>query len=62
MRSIVSAKWHLIVHDTLGDQIYDWARDPGESTDLISTSEGKAAALSLKSEMETLTNEPMQKK
>ena len=42
MRSIVSSKWHLIVHDKLGDQLYDWTRDPGESTDLISTPEGKA--------------------
>ncbi len=55
MRSIVSSKWHLIVHDKLGDQLYDWTRDPEEFTDLISTPEGKAYALGLKLEMEGLT-------
>ena len=62
MRSIVSSKWHLIVHDRLGDQLYDWTRDPGESSDLISTPEGKAYALALKSEMEGLTEAPANKK
>jgi arylsulfatase A-like enzyme len=62
MRSIASSKWHLIVHDKLGDQLYDWTRDPGESADLISTSEGKTAAVSLKLEMEELTKERSKKK
>ena len=55
MRSIVSSRWQLIVHATLGDQLYDWTRDPGESADLISTPEGKTVALSMKSDMDGLT-------
>jgi arylsulfatase A-like enzyme len=31
MKSLVTPGWHLIVHQTLGEQLYDWARDPGES-------------------------------
>ena len=54
MRSIVSSQWQLISHDKLGDQLYDWTRDPGESTDLISTPEGKVSARSLRLEMEGL--------
>ncbi len=55
MRTIVSSKWQLIEHDKLGDQLYDWRLDPGESTNLFSTSEGKANALGLKLEIEELT-------
>jgi hypothetical protein len=55
MRSIVSSRWQLIVHDTLGDQLYDWTLDPGESTDLTSTADGKAQAAGLKSELEGIT-------
>jgi arylsulfatase A-like enzyme len=62
MRSVVSSKWHLIVHDKLGDQLYDWTRDPGESTDLVETPEGKAAALTLRVAMEGLTRELTRKK
>jgi arylsulfatase A-like enzyme len=62
MRSIISSKWQLITHEKLGDQLYDWTRDPEESTDLISTPEGKTYALSLKSEMEGLTEASAKRK
>ncbi|MGZ4733945.1 MAG: sulfatase, partial [Terriglobales bacterium] len=62
MRSIVSAKWHLITHDKLGDQLYDWTRDPGEFNDLVSTSEGKAAALSLELEIGEIAKERARRK
>jgi arylsulfatase A-like enzyme len=62
MRSIVSSRWQLIVHEKLGDQLYDWTRDVGESTDLILTPEGKAYALGLKLEMEGLTEAAAKKK
>jgi arylsulfatase A-like enzyme len=53
MRSIVSDKWQLIVHETQGDQLYDWTRDPGEGADKVETQEGKAAALHLRVELES---------
>jgi arylsulfatase A-like enzyme len=61
MRSIVSSKWQLIVHAKLGDQLYDWTRDPAESSDLISTPEGQAVAASLKSDLDGLTKKRLRK-
>ena len=57
MRSIVSAKWHLIAHETHGDHLYDWRRDPGEDVDQVNTQEGKAAAGHLRVELEGLARE-----
>jgi len=57
MKSVVNSRWHLIVHDRLGDQLYDWTHDPGESTNLQETPEGRAAALTLRVELERLTRE-----
>ena len=56
MKSVVTQQWHFITHETRGDQIYDWMRDPGEASDLVSTPEGKAATSDLKSEVEGLSN------
>jgi len=54
MKSVLTPQWHLITHETMGDQIYDWVRDPGEFTNLINTPEGRATALDLKSRMEAV--------
>ena len=51
MRSLVTPQWHFIVHEKLGEQLYDWVRDPGETRNLINTPEGKAAATALRSEL-----------
>ena len=32
MRSVVTPQWHLIAHENLGDQLYDWEHDPQERT------------------------------
>ena len=32
MKSVMTSKWHLIVHKELGEQLYDWKSDPQEST------------------------------
>jgi arylsulfatase A-like enzyme len=48
MKSVVSPRWHLITHEELGDQIYDWRADPRETTDLSHTPEGRRAAAALK--------------
>jgi arylsulfatase A-like enzyme len=54
MRTIVSPGWQLIVHDTLGDQLYDWTRDPAESNNMVATPQGKDQTTSLKSEMDSI--------
>ena len=51
MKSVVSSRWHLIVHKNLGDQLYDWIRDPAESNNLIGTHEGQKEALLLNSQL-----------
>jgi arylsulfatase A-like enzyme len=62
MKSVVTPQWHFITHETRGNQLYDWMRDPGEASDLTSTPDGKAAALSLRSEMEVITEALVKKK
>jgi arylsulfatase A-like enzyme len=47
MSSVVSQQWQLIRHQKYGDQIYDWRADPSESSNLISTPAGRAAAAAL---------------
>ena len=43
MKSIVSERWHLIMHEKDGDQIYAWKSDTGELKNLVNTPEGRAA-------------------
>jgi arylsulfatase A-like enzyme len=54
MKSLVTPEWQLITHETMGDQLYDWAVDPAESNDLIHAPEGKATVSALKSRMADL--------
>ena len=53
MKSLVTPEWHLIVHQTRGAQIYNWAHDPGELHNLVNTREGQAAAKSLEPELQS---------
>lgn len=55
MNALVSDRWHLIVHSRLGAQLYDWKADPAELHNLVETPEGKAAAMSLTSELNART-------
>jgi arylsulfatase A-like enzyme len=48
MRTIMTPQWQLITHERRGDQLYDWNRDPAESSNLVNTPAGQAIALSLK--------------
>ena len=52
MRSLVTPQWHLIVHDKLGSQLYDWTNDADEVRNLIDTKEGKATTLDLSKHLE----------
>ena len=54
MKSLVTPQWQLITHETMGDQLYDWALDTAESNNLIHAAEGKTAAVGLKSQMENV--------
>ena len=47
MESALSLQWHLIVHEKLGSQIYNWKGDPTESTNLANTPQGRAAVAAL---------------
>jgi hypothetical protein len=51
MRTVVSAQWQLIVHQTQGAQLYDWTSDPEETRNLIDTLEGRPVAEQLESEI-----------
>jgi arylsulfatase A-like enzyme len=52
MKSLVTAQWQLITHESMGDQLYDWVRDPAESNNFIHTPEGQATADGLEARME----------
>lgn len=47
MTSLVTPQYHLILHENLGPQLYDWVHDRGEQTNLVGTAEGRAAAMKL---------------
>ena len=51
MRSLVTPQWHLIAHENLGDQLYDWVHDPQEQNNLVHTTEGHAIAQQLLSSL-----------
>ena len=44
MRSVVTARWHYIEHETQGDELYDLEQDPEELVNLIGTPDGLATA------------------
>jgi hypothetical protein len=48
LKSVVTAQWHLLTHTQLGDQLFDWKKDPAEMHNLINTPEGRAAAAVLR--------------
>jgi hypothetical protein len=49
LRSLVTPEWHLISHENLGDQLYDWKHDPEERTNLASTAAGSVIVRKLSS-------------
>jgi arylsulfatase A-like enzyme len=55
MQSLVTPEWHLIVHQKLGEQLYDWAHDPGESADRVHAAENHSVVLRLTAELKTRT-------
>jgi arylsulfatase A-like enzyme len=51
MKSLVTTRWQLITHETMGDQLYDWVLDPAESDNSAATPQGQATVGDLKSRM-----------
>jgi hypothetical protein len=54
MKSVVTTRWHMIVHKEFGDQLYDRVHDAGESNNLINTPLGQQVARELNSRLEGL--------
>ena len=54
MKSVVTTRWHLIVHKELGDQLYDWVHDPEEANNLIYTPLGQQVTRELSARLEGL--------
>lgn len=52
MKSLVTPQWHFIVHQTLGEQLYDWVHDPAELKNLISAPDGQMAVKALRAEIQ----------
>jgi len=48
MKSIMTTRWHLMTHHKLGDQLYEWKKDPQETHNLINTPDGRDAAALLR--------------
>ena len=59
MRTVVTPRWQLIVHDKLGSQLYDWRSDPSEAHDLAKTPEGRPIVSSLLLELEERTKKQL---
>ncbi len=57
MKSLVTSQWQFITHETMGDQLYDWAIDPTESNNLAPTPRATATLGDLKSRMAAVMNQ-----
>jgi hypothetical protein len=44
LKSLVTSRWHLIIHKIFGNQLYDWVTDPAETKNLASTPGGDQIA------------------
>jgi arylsulfatase A-like enzyme len=51
MKSLVTPQWHLIVHEQLGVQLYDWVHDTGEQNNVAETPDGRSVATALTAAM-----------
>jgi arylsulfatase A-like enzyme len=41
LKSLVGTRWHYIKHQTLGPELFEWAKDPEEKVNLIGTPVGQ---------------------
>jgi len=47
MNSLITPRWHLIVHKKWRAQLYDWTVDPAESNNVVDNPEGRSVARDL---------------
>lgn len=52
MKAVVTPRWHWIVHEKLGNQLYQWTTDPEEVNNLANSTEGKEVISRLRSELD----------
>lgn len=52
-RAIISPDWHLIEHETLGTELYNWPDDPAEKANLAQSVEGQGIIDNLRTSMQT---------
>jgi arylsulfatase A-like enzyme len=51
MKTLVTTRWQLITHETMGDQLYDWVADPAESNNFAATPQGQDTVGEVKARM-----------
>lgn len=51
LKSVVDAKWQLVVSENKPPELYDWRNDPKESTDLAGTKAGQDVISNLQSQL-----------
>jgi arylsulfatase A-like enzyme len=57
MKAVVTSRWHWIVHEKLGNQLYEWTADPEELNNKANTAEGEAVISRLRSELQSNQSE-----
>jgi arylsulfatase A-like enzyme len=56
MASLVGPRWHYIAHQTLGEELYDWQRHPGEQHNLAGTAEAAPVMADFRRRMAAVTH------
>jgi len=54
MKSLVSSRWHYIVHEKFGPSLYDWQSDAQELHDLANTEEGHGVVEEFRLQLQTV--------
>jgi arylsulfatase A-like enzyme len=58
IKSLVSPKWHYIVHEKFGEELYDWANDPAQENNLATKPEGANIAKEFARILKDMTSVP----
>jgi hypothetical protein len=52
LKSVVGSRWHYILHEKFGAELYEWRTDPGEQKNLSQTAAGAAVVNQFKTCLE----------
>ncbi len=58
MKSLVSPRWHYILHEKRGAELYDWNADPGERRDLAKTPEAEVVLREFSTQLKEILAKP----